>query len=71
MQIRYDDSGDILYVTLSGKPGADHASTGVTVNVDASGAQVIEIMLIEAREKGFWPPNDKDRLASIRELSRP
>ena len=49
MQIRHDDVDDLCHVTFSGKRGAGGVSPGLTVDLNAPGAQIVEMPRMDAR----------------------
>ena len=56
MKTTYYTDDDILEIQVSEKPVAREVSHGWTVNIAyAEDGSVVEIVLLEAREKGLFP----------------
>lgn len=56
MHTRYRPQDDILEIHVSDKPVAREVSHGWNVNISyAEDGSVVEIVLLEAKEKGLYP----------------
>jgi uncharacterized protein YuzE len=56
MKTTYYDEDDILEIHVSDKPVAREVSHGWNVNISyAEDGSVVEIVLLEAKEKGLYP----------------
>lgn len=63
MRINYDDQDDILCIEFSDEPVIKDVSHGWNVNVGYGEHGIVELTILDAKAKGFWPPeNIKDLL---------
>ena len=61
MRIVYDAKEDILHIEFSKEPIVKDVSHGWNVNVAYSASGLAEITILDAKEAGYWPPeNAKD-----------
>lgn len=63
MKIVYSPNDDILYIQFSHAPVVKDVSHGWNVNIGYGDAEIVEITVLDAKAKGYWPIENARELA--------
>jgi hypothetical protein len=63
MKIVYSPADDILYIQFSRDPVIKDVSHGWNVNIGYGDAGIVEITVLDAKAKGYWPIENARELA--------
>lgn len=58
MSIKYDDQDDILVIEFSDEPVVRDISYGWSLNVGYTANGIAQIVILDAKAAGYWPPKD-------------
>jgi uncharacterized protein YuzE len=65
MRIKYDDQDDILHIEFSQDPIVKDVSHGWNINVAYSARGIVEVTILEAKAKGYWPLENARELLAV------
>jgi uncharacterized protein YuzE len=58
MRIKYDADDDVLHIEFSREPIVKDVSHDWNVNIAYGANGIVEITILDAKSKGFWPLED-------------
>lgn len=62
MKIRYDDQDDVLRIEFSSDRIVKDVSFNWNVNAAYGDRGIVEITILDAKARGFWPPENAAEL---------
>jgi hypothetical protein len=65
MKINYHEKDDILHIEFSDAPIVREVSKGWNVNLAFSEVGLVEITILDAKAKGYWPIENVKDLISV------
>ena len=58
MKIEYDSDDDIVHMTLSSATVTREVSCGWYMNLAFGDNELVEITILDAKVRGYWPPEN-------------
>ena len=58
MKIEYDSDDDIVHMTLSSATVTREVSCGWHMNLAFGDNELVEITILDAKVRGYWPPEN-------------